>query len=58
MQLSLERATAIKDYLVKKGGIDPKRITAEGKGRSEPLNDNSTEEKKSKNRRVEFTVYK
>ena len=58
IQLSLERATAIKDYLVKKGGIDPKRIIAEGKGRSEPLNDNSTEEKKSKNRRVEFTVYK
>jgi len=58
IQLSLDRANAIKDYLVKKGGIDAKRIIAEGKGRSEPLNDNSTEEKKSKNRRVEFTVYK
>lgn len=58
MQLSLERATAIKNYLVKTGGIDPKRIVAEGKGKSEPLNDNSTEEKKAKNRRVEFTVYK
>ena len=58
IKLSLERALAIKDYLVKTGNIDPKRIVAEGKGKSEPLNDNSTEEKKSKNRRVEFTVYK
>jgi len=58
IELSQQRADAIKDYLVRKGGIDAKRITSIGKGRSEPLNDNSTEEKKAKNRRVEFTVYK
>lgn len=58
IKLSTERANAIKNYLVKKGGIDPNRIEAIGLGRSQPLNDNSTEEKKAKNRRVEFVMYK
>lgn len=56
--LSQQRANALKNYLIKDGGIEPERVSAEGRGKSEPLNDNSTEEKKSKNRRVEFTVYK
>jgi len=56
-KLSQDRAIAIKSYLVK-NQIDAGRITTEGMGSSKPLNDNSTEEKKSQNRRVEFTVYK
>lgn len=58
IDLSQKRADAIKDYLVQKGGISPDRITTVGKGRSMPVNDNSTEEKRAKNRRVEFTVSK
>lgn len=58
IDLSQKRADAIKDYLVQKGGISPNRITTVGKGRSMPVNDNSTEEKRAKNRRVEFTVSK
>lgn len=54
-KLSLHRANAIKDYLVSKG-IDASRISAEGKGMDDPLNDNKTEEDRAKNRRVELTI--
>ncbi len=36
-QLSDERAAAVKDYLVKSGGVDPSKITATGKGESAPV---------------------
>lgn len=55
--LSLERATLAKDFLVKKG-IEEKRIVSEGKGDSEPISSNETEEGRSKNRRVEFKLLK
>lgn len=55
--LSLERATLAKDFLVKKG-IEEKRIISEGKGDSEPVSPNETEEGRSKNRRVEFKLLK
>lgn len=51
--LSEQRAQAIVDKLVELG-IDKKRLTAVGKGQTSPLADNSTEEGKAKNRRVEF----
>lgn len=54
-RLSLHRANAIKEYLVSKG-IDAGRIDTEGKGMSEPLNDNKTDEDRAKNRRVELTI--
>ncbi|HNO26964.1 MAG TPA: OmpA family protein, partial [Leptospiraceae bacterium] len=44
--LSLERATLAKDFLVKKG-IEEKRILSEGKGDSEPVSSNETEEGRS-----------
>jgi type IX secretion system PorP/SprF family membrane protein len=55
-RLSLHRANAVKDHLGKKG-IDPDRIRTEGKGLTEPLNGNRTEEEKAKNRRVELIVF-
>lgn len=57
MWLSKKRAEAIKQYLTD-NQVSTSRITTEGKGGSQPLNDNSTEEKKSRNRRVEFTIFK
>lgn len=54
-RLSMNRAQRLKDYLVEKG-VDADRITADGKGLKEPLNNNETEEDRAKNRRVELTI--
>ena len=51
--LSQKRAEAIVAALVA-NGIDKGRLTAVGKGAHVPLADNSTEEGRAKNRRVEF----
>jgi outer membrane protein OmpA-like peptidoglycan-associated protein len=50
--LSLARAQACKDYLVKKG-IDGSRIVAVGHGDEQPIAQNDTEEGRQKNRRIE-----
>ena len=55
LKLSTHRAQTLKDYLVEKG-VNGTRISAEGKGMSEPLNGNQTEEDRAKNRRVELTI--
>ncbi|MCG8468877.1 MAG: OmpA family protein [Gemmatimonadetes bacterium] len=49
--LSERRARAVVDYLVE-AGIDPSRVTAVGRGESEPVADNSTEAGRQQNRRV------
>ena len=54
-KLSEGRANAVKKELIKRG-IDPERLEAEGKGESEPVADNDTEEGRQLNRRVEFTI--
>lgn len=56
-QLSAQRATAVKRYLVKMG-IQSYRIKTRGYGPSQPLTDNSSEEMRSKNRRVEVLITK
>ncbi|MCB9305046.1 MAG: OmpA family protein [Lewinellaceae bacterium] len=57
LRLSEERAEAIKEFLVK-SGIAAKRIDTKGYGPKYPLNDNSTDELRAQNRRVEFVITK
>ena len=56
MQLSQERAQAVKDYMVSQGA-DPSKLMTKGMGESDPIADNSTEQGRFRNRRIEFTVY-
>ena len=56
-KLSQQRADAVKSYLVSKG-VEATRLTAEGKGPSEPVADNATEQGRFKNRRIEFGLTK
>ncbi len=53
--LSLQRAQAIKDYLVN-NGIREKRLMIKGYGSSKPVSGNDTPEEREKNRRVEFII--
>jgi OOP family OmpA-OmpF porin len=53
--LSQKRANAVRDHLVKQG-IPSSRIVPKGYGETKPLNDNSDEEKRQLNRRIEFRV--
>jgi OOP family OmpA-OmpF porin len=54
LELSKQRAAAVRDYLVKEHGVDGARISTEGKGESKPAADNKTREGRAQNRRVEF----
>ncbi len=56
LEISRRRAAAAKEYLVTRHGIDPGRITTEGKGSMEPAYDNSTPEGRAKNRRALIVV--
>jgi OOP family OmpA-OmpF porin len=53
-KLSEERAKSVKNYLTSKFGINANRIITSGKGESEPITSNATEDGKKQNRRVEF----
>ena len=53
-ELSLDRASAVKRYLITQFDIEADRINVVGKGESEPIASNSTSIGKAKNRRVEF----
>lgn len=55
LRLSDGRAKAVREWLVNYG-IDPSRMTAEGRGESEPIDTNATAEGRQRNRRVEFDI--
>ena len=51
--LSVERAQSVRDYLAAHG-VSSQRIRTEGKGSYQPIADNSTDNGRAKNRRVEI----
>lgn len=55
MNLSQQRAQAVRDFLVQQG-LAGDALTAAGFGKAEPVADNSTNEGRQKNRRVEIIV--
>ncbi|ADY53076.1 OmpA/MotB domain protein [Pseudopedobacter saltans DSM 12145] len=54
--LSVLRASSVVQSLQTKYGVDPKRLTAGGRGEYNPVAPNSTEEGKSKNRRTQIII--
>jgi outer membrane protein OmpA-like peptidoglycan-associated protein len=64
LKLSDKRAVSVKDWLVKKGGVENKKITTKGMGEADPVASNENPdgsdnpEGRQKNRRVEITVKK
>ena len=54
--LSTERANGVVRTLVRDYNIDPARLTAAGKGKFNPIGDNSTAEGRAQNRRTEIVL--
>jgi chemotaxis protein MotB len=54
--LSVMRATSVTKILLANGKIDPKRITAAGRGEYFPLDSNKSPEARAKNRRTEIIL--
>jgi len=55
-KLSEQRARAVADYLLNLGARTAEQMTARGMGARAPIGDNSTDEGRKKNRRVEITI--
>lgn len=55
LQLSKKRAQAVSDFLVSQG-VDAKRLSWEGYGKTRPVADNDTDEGRQKNRRVDLVI--
>lgn len=53
--LSEKRAISVKNYLVSKG-VSPNRMTTIGNGSNQPVADNTSEQGRQKNRRVEIVI--
>ena len=55
-QLSSTRASNVVEYLINNGRISPDRLSAVGYGEYRPVADNSTDQGRSKNRRVDILI--
>jgi outer membrane protein OmpA-like peptidoglycan-associated protein len=55
LKLSEDRAIAVYNYLID-AGISKERLSAQGYGSTRPVSDNSSQQGRAKNRRVEFEV--
>ncbi|WP_291317849.1 OmpA family protein [Desulfuromonas sp.] len=56
-KLSISRARTVADFLVTYGGFDPDTVTIEGRGESEPIETNETDEGRAKNRRANIYIH-
>jgi chemotaxis protein MotB len=56
-KLSTERACNVIEYLAEEANVPMAKMSAGGYGEYRPIADNSTEEGRAKNRRVEFAIY-
>ena len=54
--LSFKRAVTAATHMVLRDGFDPARIFVKGYGESRPIDDNASEEGRTRNRRVEFLI--
>lgn len=54
-RLSQDRARSVASYLASRG-VDPSRLSQDGRGPAEPVADNSTEAGRAQNRRVEMFI--
>lgn len=55
LELSKKRAQAVADFLISQG-VDEKRLSWEGYGKTRPVADNDTPEGRQKNRRVDLVI--
>lgn len=55
-RLSRLRAAAVREVLVRQGGVDPQRVVAVGYGEERPAASNATDGGRAENRRVEFVI--
>ncbi|NHV26084.1 OmpA family protein [Burkholderia sp. D-99] len=56
LKLSIDRATAVRDWLVDASGLPTTQFAIQGYGDTRPVADNATPEGRAKNRRVEITL--
>ena len=57
IELSKERADAVKHYLMQKYGFPAARMRTVGNGPDRPISDNNSAEGREKNRRTDIKVY-
>lgn len=56
--LSLKRAKAVTNFLLREMKINQKRLITKGLGETQPITSNATKEGRALNRRVEFSIFK
>ena len=56
LTLSQRRAESVMQYLVDNFGVEPSRLSAKGYGKTRPIADNTTEEGRIKNRRIDAII--
>jgi len=56
LELSQERASAVKQYLIANMNLDPKMVMAFGYGETKPIGNNETKEGRAKNRRIDLII--
>jgi outer membrane protein OmpA-like peptidoglycan-associated protein len=57
LELSTERATAVKTYMIGSMGLTDSQVTATGYGETRPIANNETKEGRAKNRRIDVVIH-